>query len=48
MNARGVDRDTSESLRTHLLCSRGSLQRLFYSKLLLRQRLVLLAFTLHK
>ena len=48
MNARGVERDTPESLQTYLLYSGSSLQRLFDIRLLLRQRLVLLAFTLHE
>ena len=48
MNARGVERDTSESLRTHPLCSGRSMQRLIDSGLLLRQRLMLLAFTWHE
>ena len=48
MNARGVERDTPESHRTHLLCSSRSMQRLIYSRLLLCQRLMMLAFTLHE
>ena len=48
MHAQAVRQDTSRRFRALQLCIGRSMRRLFPSRVLLRQRLVLLAFALHR